>query len=221
MKSRKELIIVGAGGMAQELHHYISEDLRSGQISDLCLKGVLDDSPDIFYATSGISEPYLGSIKDYLAAPNEVLLIAIGSAQARYRISKELSLKGAKFFTYIHPSCVVAPSAFVGEGAIVCPNSIINSGAVVGNQTLINVFCSVGHGAVIGESSVLSPYAALNGDAKIGARCFLGTRSTVFPKVTVGDNCVIDSHSFAKSDVPSSHLVSCRPNYVVIKNRLI
>lgn len=221
MSNALGIIMVGAGGFAQEIYSYLKEDIFGGKLVNFFVKGVLDDFPETYYHHSGIDAPYLGRLDEYKFEGNDRVLIAIGSAKERQRISLEMASRGAEFLTYVHSSCHVAEDSIIGTGSIVCPNSIVNSHAVVGEQVVINVFCSVGHGARIGKWSVLSPYSALNGGACVGDLCFLGTRATVFPRVSVGNKCMVDTHSFAKSNVPDGHIVSCRSEYSVIRNRLV
>lgn len=215
------VVLVGAGGFAQEVYSYLKGDIATGRLCGFFMKGVLDDLPDTYYHHSGIDLPYLGRLSEYEFEEDDRVLIAIGSAKERARISLDMSARGAKFLTYVHSSCHVADSAVIGAGSIVCPNSIVNSRAVIDEQVVVNVFCSVGHGARVGKFSVMSPYSALNGDSQVGDLCFLGTRATVFPRVSIGNKCMVDSHSFVKSSVPDGHIVSCRSEYSVIRNRLV
>jgi len=216
----QQIVIAGGGGFGLQIAQYLLSDAASGQLRGYAIKGVIDDtfaeSPSLPY----FPLPYLGSIVDYRPDQEDVLLIAIGSPRGRRIVHRNLLKAGARFMTYVHPSSYVAADAELGEGVVIFPNSVINSKVVVGAFSVINVFCSIGHGAAIGEFSVLSPYAALNGDARIGSDCFLGTRATVFPCVSMGNLCVVDTHAYVKAKTGDRKIVSVRGNYVVLDNRL-
>ncbi len=208
----RRVILVGGGGFGTELAGYLISDRNT----TIHLEGYIDD---IKTAPLLGRIECLGSVLEHQVRPDCEYLISIGSPFSRKRLYNELKSKGANFFTYIHHSVYVAPNATIADGCIICPGSIVNAGARLSQNVCVNVQCSVGHDTLIGPHSVLSPYSAINGHASLGELGFMATRATIFPKVTVGDNVIIDSHSCAKMDVPSGHIVSNRGAYVVIKNR--
>jgi len=211
----KNLILVGAGGFFLELYDYLQSDERAMQ--KIRLKGVLDDAAHCAQQLL----PHLGAVADYDPQADDLFLITIGNVHHRKRCYELLKQKGANFYTYIHPSAIVAKSAELADGCIVAPYSVINAKAIVAANVAVNVHCSIGHESTIGFSSVLSPYAAVNGNAKVGDLCFLGTRSTIFPGKYLGDKGIVDSHSYVKSDAPEKSIVSLRGEYLVVHNRLM
>jgi len=215
----KYIVIAGGGGFGWELAEYVYQDIESGLLPDIVLKGVIDDATDSA-KRSPIPLPYLGTISGFQPDPDDSLLLAIGNPSIRRFIYTRLSSVGGDFISYVHSSVFKASSAVIGKGVIVCPNCIINSGSVLEDYSVVNVFSSVGHGARVGEFSVLSPFSAINGDARIGSDCFLGTRATVFPGVNLGNNCVVDSHSYAKGNTEDGKIITLRSKYMVLNNRL-
>ncbi|MCK8087064.1 acetyltransferase [Vibrio sp. 1CM8B] len=213
----KNLVFVGGGGYFIELLDYIKKDIVSGVIPCIQIKGVIDDKDLGDYCPID----YLGTLDKYIVSSCDVFIIAIGSVNYRQSIYLSLKERGADFFTYIHPTAIVAKSASVGEGTIVCPFSIINATANVGANVSINVHASVGHEAQVGEHCVISPYAALNGNAKVGAQTFLGTRSTIFPGVSIGNQNIIDSHTAVRKSAGDKLIISERAKYSVVENRFI
>lgn len=211
----KNLILVGAGGFFLELYDYLQADVQA--LQHIRLKGVLDDATDCAQQLL----PHLGAVADYEPQADDLFLITIGNVLHRKRCYDLLKQKGAAFYTYIHPTAIVARSAEVAEGCILAPYSVVNARALVAANVAVNVHCSIGHESTIGFSSVLSPYAAVNGNAKVGDLCFLGTRSTIFPGKSLGDKGIVDSHSYVKSDAPEKSIVSLRGDYLVVHNRLM
>jgi UDP-3-O-[3-hydroxymyristoyl] glucosamine N-acyltransferase len=211
------LIFVGGGGFFTEVHSYIVQDQLNGLLPEVSVKGIIDDNPDLSIA--GVD--YLGQIDDYQVQGHDLFIITIGAPLPRARIHALLSQQGGRFFTYIHPSSLVAPSASIAQGVILCPNTIVNVNAVVQANVAVNVFSSIGHDAQVNEHSVLSPYCAVNGNAKVGSECFLATRVTMFPGAELGDKSIVDCHGYVKGQVAQKHIVSVRGQYQVVKNRLI
>ncbi len=215
----KYIVIVGGGGFGWELVEYVHQDIQLGLLPDIVLKGVIDDETDSA-KRSPIPLPYLGTISGYHPDPEDYLLLAIGNPRIKRLLYDRLSAVSSHFFSYVHSSVYKSSSAVIGKGVVVCPNCILNSGSILEDFSMLNVFCSIGHGAHVGGFSVLSPFSALNGDAQIGSGCFLGTRATVFPRVTLGNNCVVDSHSYVKGSVGDRKIITLRSKYMVLNNRL-
>ena len=213
----KKLIFIGAGGYFLELFEYISKDIAEKKITDLSIRGVLDDKvPTQLKACS-----FLGGISSYNIEANDTFIIAIGNVINRAKIFTALKNKNANFYTYIHPSAIVSASAIVGAGTIVCPFTIINANAVVSENVSLNVNVSIGHEAAVGAHTVISPYAALNGNSVIGQQSFVGSRSTIFPFVKVGSHCIIDSHTAVRKNCEDKMILSERTTFSAIKNRLM
>lgn len=212
----KDLIFVGAGGFLLEVIEYMEPSIENSAV-DVRIKGFLDDN--LAKTHEGLT--HLGSIDSYNIKDNDIFIITIGNVIHRSKIFDLLKSKGARFYTLIHESAYVSPSATIGEGSIVSPQSIVNALAYVGNNVAINVHCSVGHESRIGNSSVLSPFAVMNGNSELGAMNFLGTRSTIFPGRKLGDNCIVDSHAVVKVDVANGMIVTSKLDSVLIKNRLM
>jgi sugar O-acyltransferase (sialic acid O-acetyltransferase NeuD family) len=213
----KNLIFVCAGGFFLELLEYVTQEIESNHLENIKVKGFIDDAEGYVYENID----NLGSIVNYIPQDDDIFIIALGSPVIRSKIYLSLKNKGASFFTYVHSSSWVSPSAEIGEGTIICPFVIINANAKVSTNVAINVHASVGHEAIISESCVLSPYAAINGNSSLGAMSFMGTRTTIFPNVNVGSKCIVDTHSYVKVDAEDKTIISLRSEYKVIKNRLI
>lgn len=215
----KQIVVAGAGGFGREVAEYLRQDILAGALPGYTVRGLVDDNAEP-EKRAPIPLPYLGSIPEYRPEADDVICIAVGSPEGRRLVQRQLANVGAQFLTYVHSSVFVAQDAVIGTGVIVCPNSIVNSGAVLEDFSVLNVFCSAGHGCRVGAFSVLSPYAALNGNSRIGADCFLATRATIFPWVSLGEKCVVDSHAYVKASVGDKKIISVRGDYSVLDNRL-
>lgn len=214
------VLIFGGGGFGCELYSYIKSDIAAGRLPSHLQLGVLDDSPECELISKFPDAIYFGSLANYKAKGDELVLIAIGNAQFRLRAFHQVREKGLSFFTFVHSSALIMPDATLGQGVIVCPNAIVNAGAHVGENVAVNVFCSIGHGACIGAHSVLSPYSAMSGNSSLGECSFMGTRATLFPGVSMGWAAVVDAHSAVKKSVGDNMMVSVRGEYLAFENRM-
>jgi sugar O-acyltransferase (sialic acid O-acetyltransferase NeuD family) len=215
----KEIVVAGCGGFAKEIIGYISQDIKKGIISGIKFKGVVISYEE--YKKFDIGLTYLGNEHEYEIEENDYFIVPVGNIAIRNDIINILEERGAKFFTYIHPSAYIAPSCTIGKGSIVCPFCIINENARVGDHVVLNIYCSIGHDSVLGDNSVMSPYCTLNGYVKTGKNLFMGTRSTILMRVNVGNNCSISVHSFVKSDKGDNRIILNEVKHVEMLDRRI
>ena len=178
-----KLILVGSGGFAKELYQYL-------QSTDNEILGYIDRQRSEFYDLS-----YLGDEEslDQSFFKEASFLLGIGQVELRASIIAKLKARGASFFSFIHPSAIIAKDALFGEGVVLCPHTMLNAGAKLQDFVLLNIYASVAHDCVVGENSILCPYATLNGRAKTGKNCFLGTRASLLPNARLGNNCVLSA----------------------------
>lgn len=213
----KNLIFVCGGGFSLELLDYISKDIDEGLLTNLRLKGILDDNPDI----KSNELEHLGEINSYKVLENDIFIICLGSTNSRRSIYESLKLRNANFLTYIHSSVYVSKTSKISDSVIICPNSIINSFASVNSNTVINVNSSIGHEVTVGSHCVLSPYSIMNGGSSLGDEVFIGTNSTIYPGINVGNNVIIDSHTPVNKNVEDDMIASLKSKLTIIKNRFL
>lgn len=80
-----------------------------------------------------------------------------------YKIPKD------RYFTFIHPSCMIARSAQIGIGTIIMANTVVNSNAIIGKYCTIQSTVTIGHDSKMGDYNFIS----------IGDNCFIGMASNV------------------------------------------
>ena len=157
----------------------------------------------------------LGGIEPFrdLCAP---IVMCIGQNGERAEIVAALA--GHSFFTAIHSSAIIAPSALIGEGTVVLHGSIIQANAVIGRQVLINTAASVDHDNIIGDFAHISPHATLCGHVEIGEGTHVGAGAVIIPSIKVGKWETIGAGSVIIRDVPDGVTVVGSPAKVVVNS---
>jgi sugar O-acyltransferase (sialic acid O-acetyltransferase NeuD family) len=195
----KNLVILGAGGFGREVHAWLLDSIRNGDCQPTNevvwkIAGFIDDvsnAPDIF---PGLP-PILSKIDEYQPDPNSYLVCAIADPAAKKLLSNKLLLKGAQFFTLIHPSAIVGTNVTVGKGTVICPFTVLSTDLVVGDFVTINSGCTIGHDSVIADYCTLSGHCDITGGVKLQEGAFLGSHAAIIPKVTVGEYAVVGAGS--------------------------
>ena len=204
----KNLIIVGTGAVAAENTCYVTTAEYKIEGDCINLKGYIGDGDDLEknHTHYGFSAPILGGVKDYEVCEDDRFIIAINNPITRHRIAEELRSRGAKFANLIHPSCVIARDAVIGEGNIISPFSMIGPKAVIGNFNGLTSYSAISHDCVVGNYNSFSSVVVC-GYCHIGDNNMFYIKSTVAPSITIGSNCIIQAGMLVDKDVPDGTTV--------------
>ena len=186
----KKVVIIGAGG-----HGRVVADIAEA-CGDIVI-GFLDDSN-----TTNNKVNIIGKSADaekYCDGETE-LFVAIGNCKVREKIMK--SLPNAKWYTAIHPSAVISPSAAIGEGTCIMPNAVVNNSAVVGKGVIVNTCASVDHDDRIGDFVHIACGVHIAGTVTVGNGTWIGIGSTISNNVSVGSNLMIGAGTVVVKDIP-------------------
>lgn len=195
----KEIIIIGAGGMARDLFASLQATLKR----DERIKGVLADDRQKFIS-SRLPTNYLGDIHAYEPKPLDRFLVCFGTQPTRADIYQMLQAKGARFHRFIHPTALIARNCHIAEGAIIGAYCVVGEQSVIGENVFANKFVSIGHDSTISNHTILCPYVMIAGGCSVGEASFLSTRVSLSPNTHIGKHCVISAHSFVKTNIADS-----------------
>lgn len=181
----KNVIIIGTGGHSR----VVADIVRAAGDS---VAGFLDDYSRL--------ENVLGTTADYkkFAGENVAFVIAIGSAQARERISAAMD---CEWYTAIHPSAVISPGALIGEGTVIAPCAVVNSGARIGRHCIINTSAVVEHDNEIEDFVHVSVGAKLGGTVRIGRSTWVGIGAVVSNNLSVCGGCMLGAGTVVVRDI--------------------
>lgn len=183
-KEKKDVIILGSGGLAREFANYFSEYIN--------IIGFLTKNPEDFkkYNLTGDLFSSLITIEN---SPSKNLVIAIGSPKVKKSLYFEFKKKGFSFPTFKHPSSIISESASLGEGVIISPCSIIGPNVDIGNCVYINYQVGVGHDSNIGSYTQINPGAQIGGSTFIKGDTLVGSNATIFQNTIIEKNITIGS----------------------------
>lgn len=199
--SKRQLIIVGAGGFGRELHSMLWDCFSQDQFA---FKGFLADSPTDLSDALG---PVLDSPNDYHPQSDDRFLLAIGSMPAREAVITAIRAHGGEFVSFIHPLAYVAATSSIATGAVIYPHAVVSNRAELGEFVHLNYYASAGHDTRIGRCCLLAPYATLNGMTTLEDYVYLSTHATVVVGRRVGTYSKVSANSTVQHDVPPRSLV--------------
>ena len=185
----KKVVIIGAGG-----HGRVVAD--TVEVCGDTVAGFLDDG-----TTANDKVNVIGKVSDAEKFCNgeTYLFVAIGNCEIREKIMN--SLPDAKWYTAIHPSAVISPSATIKEGTCVMPNAVVNNSAVVGKGVIINTCASVDHDDVIGDFVHIACGAHIAGTVTVGKGTWIGIGATISNNVSICDGVMLGAGAVVVKDI--------------------
>lgn len=201
----KDIIIIGTGAVASEMTMYLKD------IKDVKLKGYLEYDYNIekYYNVYHYEMPLLGDMDSYVPQENDYFLVGVSNIEFRQKVIATMKAKGAKFYTLIHPSAIVAADAIIGEGCSIAPFSIIGANVQIGDFNQMTSYSAISHDCRIGSNNVFSTVIVC-GWVKIGNNNSFYIRSTVQPSITIGDNNTIAAGMIVDTNIGNDTTVFYR-----------
>ena len=207
--ARKNIVVIGAGGMAREIAWMIAELNRHGEnykfvgyvVSDLSVLNARDSRDRVLGDYEWLSRN---------PAQLDAVTIGVGSPGLRLKIAEEVKriLPDVTWPPLVHPNAAFdKESAAIAEGAQVCVGFTGTVNLTLGRFALCNFGCTVGHESTIGEGSVINPGANISGGVRIGKGVLVGTGAQVLQYLTVGDGAVVGAGAVVTRDVAAGTTV--------------
>ena len=178
----KRVVILGASG-----HAHVIADIISACGDKV--EAFLDDNTSIIGVT--------GTISEYEKYIDCEFVVGIGNADIREKISA----LPVKWYTAIHPSAIISPSASVGEGTVVMPNAVINSRATIGKHCIINTGAIIEHDNTIDDFVHISVGVKLGGTVRVGKSAWIGIGAIINNNTNVCSGCIIGAGAVVVTDI--------------------
>jgi len=193
--ANQRLMLLGAGSFASELADLI------GEIPGYSVTAFVE-SLDRSKAGERVEElpiVWIDDIAKYV--DSHVGICALGTTQ-RSSFIEQVSARGLRFVTLVHPTAQVSSTSTLGRGTLVSRGSIIAAHTKIGRHVVINRGCLIGHHVEIGAFCTISPGANIAGNTRIGTAVYVGMGAIILNGLRIGDHSVIGAGSVVTKDVP-------------------
>lgn len=205
----KDLIIVGAGGMARKVFTCLR---RLNTDNRWNILGFIDDND---HALDGkkCDLRIIGKLKDWEPTENQVFVMGISDPSIKHTVSDMLLAKGAKFETIVSSDVILGDYVEIGEGSVIMTPYNVESGVQIGRfVTLLG--STIALDGKLGDYSTTSGFANLT-CADIGKEVYVGSHAVILENVKVGDRAYIGVGSIVMKDVPENVQVFGSPARIV------
>jgi sugar O-acyltransferase (sialic acid O-acetyltransferase NeuD family) len=196
------LVIVGAGGLAREVHDLVEALNVVEQTWDflgfLPLAGPVDE----LLTDRG---PVLGDDEVLpTLPPGTRYVIAIGDNRIRQSVDAVATAAGLEAAVLVHPAATVGPRRVtLGAGTIVAAGAAITTNVRIGRHGRIDQNAAVAHDCELGDFVAISPGVTLSGAVRLADGVTVGTNAAVIPGVAVGAWATIGAGAAVIRDVPA------------------
>jgi len=211
MSTKKNLIIVGAGGHGRVLADAAEASACWGDIA------FLDDCyPKL--KLSG-SWPVIGNIND---APKMLqnfsdACVGIGNNVTRLKLLNNLQQLGFNLPIIVHPNATISSYVKLGYGTVVFAQAVINIGASLGVGCIVNTGAKIDHDCILGMAVHISPGVNLAGGVVIGDCSWIGIGVSVKQLIVIGQGVTVGIGSAVIKNLPNGVTAVGVPAYIVEK----
>jgi sugar O-acyltransferase (sialic acid O-acetyltransferase NeuD family) len=207
----KQIIILGAGGLGQEIAWLIEEINESKETWQIL--GYLDSHPSVQGLTLA-NYPVLGTFEDAIKYPESYFVIAFGDPRKRYETFQLVSKYNLNWATLISPTVRVHESNKLGTGVVIGRNTNLTLHCELDDFVMLNIHVVIGHDVKIGKFSIVSPNVTINGGARIGKICSIGANAFV-RDINIDDLVTVGACSCVVKDVASNCVVGGVPAKII------
>lgn len=213
--AKKDIVIVGSGGLAREVRWLIEDCNKVAPMWNI-LGWISKEKPGTVISDL----PVLGDDEWLVRYDNQIdVAIAVGDGNLREKIVVFLKQNdNLSFPIIISPSAELSDSVILGEGSIITAKSILTVGINIGKFFFCNLSCTVGHDCMFKDYVTLNPGANISGNVNLGNCATIGTGASVIQGISIGDSTTIGAGAAVVRDIPSDCTAVGVPAKPVEKN---
>ena len=203
----EEIIIIGTKSSAILIAENIY-DARINHGGNAKVLGFASESHSIGSVVNGfkVVNNLKGLYKKYKDTVNVKFIYQsydIKDMKAAIKKKDRFGIPDERYYTFIHPSCMISKSASIACGSIILAHTVVNPNAKIGKFNSIMSGVTIGHDAEIGDYNLIATQAIV-ANVVMGNRNFIGINVTTNNKIKIGDDCMIGMASNVIHDVPSN-----------------
>ncbi len=203
MTARRDLVLVGAGGLGRETAAAVAA--MNAIEPTYALRGYLDDAARPGDVVDGV--PVLGPVErgplDEL--PDAHVVVCTGSAAdrfGRWRLVDRLGLPTERYGTVVHPSASIPPGCRLGRGSVVLAAVVATTAVEVGEHSVVMPAVVLTHDDVVGGFVTFGAGARLAGRVTVGDGAYVGAGALVREGCRVGAWALVGMGAVVLRDVP-------------------
>ncbi|HEV2634819.1 MAG TPA: acetyltransferase [Actinocrinis sp.] len=203
----RDLLIVGAGGLARETAQAVAA-INAAAGPTWRLLGFLDDDPALKGSFVDGVEVLGGSELVHTHTQAAVVVCVAGPRGLfnRARLVQRLDLPEERYATIVHPSVDVSPSSTVGPGSVLFAQTVLTASVRVGAHVAVMPQVVLTHDVLVEDFVTIASGVRLGGGTRLERGAYLGAGALIREYVTVGAWSLVGMGSVVLRDVPTGEV---------------
>lgn len=191
VKQGRWLFIIGASGHGKVIETLAKESEHYSEII------ILDDNDEL---------KCIGKVpggKEYALKFQDCadVIIAIGNASIRKRITEYYEENYINITSLRHPFSWVASDTIIDKGTVIMAGAVIQPGCTLGKGVIVNTSSSIDHDCQIGNYCHISVGSHIAGNVCIGDNTWIGAGATVSNNITICNDVMIGAGAVVVKDI--------------------
>ena len=201
MSTAKRLLLIGAGGYAEEIapiaRRIDPHRARWEQVSYVATSRTQIGTAMLFGQVDYCDDDILSGAVTGDAA------IALGEPHLRQRLAaRYTAIPSLAYPNLIDPAVDYDPTLIaMGTGNVIHRNVVLTFRIAIGDFNFFNKCVSIGHDTKMGSFNSVNPHATILSNVRMGDGCLIGAGATVLPKVKIADRTTVGAQALLRHDV--------------------
>jgi sugar O-acyltransferase (sialic acid O-acetyltransferase NeuD family) len=202
----RELLLVGAGGLAREAAEAVRAVNAVRPTWDLL--GFLDDDPAMHGALiAGVR--VLDAVEAVYKHPHAQVLLCPGRPDnytIRRLLADRLALDDERYAIVVHPTATVGTTCELGVGSVLLAHADLTADVVLGRHVVVMPQVVLTHDVRVDDWVTIGSGVRLGGACHVGQGAYLGSGTSLREGITVGEWAMIGMGSVVTRDVPPERM---------------
>lgn len=194
----KDLVIFGAGDIAQLAHVYFTQD-SPRRVAAFTVDAAYRQAESLM----GLPVVPFEELPARFPPDHCDAFVALSYARVnRLRAEKCAALRalGYRLASYVSSRATVFGDLSVGDNAFILEDNTIQPFVRIGNNVTLWSGNHIGHHSVIEDDVFIASHVVVSGGVRIGQGCFIGVNATLRDHITLGPRCVVGAGALLLAD---------------------
>jgi len=194
----KNIVIFGAGDIAELAHYYFSRDSEYTVVAFTVDAEFIQDE---FFCGLPVV-PFEEVTTHYPPQDHDCFVALSYSGINQLRKDKYLAARamGYRMASYISSCATVLNDRKIGENCFILEDNTIQPFVSIGNNVTLWSGNHIGHHSIIKDHSFIASHVVVSGGVEIGEQCFIGVNATFRDHIKIGEKCVIGAGALLLTD---------------------
>lgn len=210
------IVIFGAGKIAQLAHHYFTHDSEHNVIAFVTDKEYLRGN-------SYLGIPLFDAVEltDRYSPKNHSIFVALsytGMNRPRAKRFDEMRNLGYNMVSYVSSQCMNLTSHPIGENCFILEGVVIQPFAQIGSNVMLWSGTTICHDAVIEDHCFVAAGSVVLGNTHIKQRCFIGANATIRNSITLSEETLVGAGAIIMENTKSNSVYIPQRTNCIDKN---